>query len=867
MCKSALAQAAQRLPARLSARLQALLLVTRAKMHSNVGARPGARRMVSLGKVTAPKPVNLPSQRSENNGLDPNVVIVPKTSSTWGNPNADPNAGRDPSPSGPWGPQPGQPAPPAQPAPAPLPPRAIPAAVVAPPPAWGGAGVRPQGATGLLKRDEFPTLGTTKEEVEKQKTAEIADSRFAPAGRAPAGWGQDARLGPGAPPGSQGGPAVEPPGPFRGPSPQDRWGPSAERWGPRDGFEREPLADRYNGPRLDGPGHFDAAYGPGPGFGTPPGPARSQDTRSIYGGNAVPSLERAHSSSSREDQHAGAVADARANHSTARPASSSSRDWATLADEQMDFSQAPFPEDASPQRSTAEQTSSAEAVRAATRVSPAGAAQERGLASSPRDIPGLGSGDGRGAAESPSDHAELSSSHGSQPTKILRPERALARQEGRPEEGHAEPHERGEGRREDPEDSGGQAGDRRERPVRPRQERRSDRPRAGERRDQPGHGNGQDRAVGEGAAAQEHAGEGRGRRERGGKRKERREPGDRPHQAERSENEDPQDSAKDSGTANGAAKQSAEGPERSGEQRAERGGQHAERGGRGRSGRGSRGGEGRERREPRPEREHPGDADSQKRETVEGPPGLRADGSTADGSQRAKPPRRERPQSSKPSAQRNPDAAKGQGTQNGPAADPTKPSGSGSGSGSASRPHSRADPKGGSGPEGAGQRERPQPGGGAKHAAPAGRAERELYKPPPAVSDKHAELLAPRPSHISQNAFALLAEASESGAPPDKAPAKPGAAAAAAGGQKAGAAGGSEQAGGEPTANGHVGRARGGRGRSGRDRKPRSSQDAGAEGEAGSSTPQRAERSEPFGVGTTAAYAGADTGRTLVMQP
>ncbi|URE15443.1 protein MODIFIER OF SNC1 [Musa troglodytarum] len=39
--------------------------------------------MTILGKV--PKPINLPSQRLENNGVDPNVEIVPKGSLTWGN--------------------------------------------------------------------------------------------------------------------------------------------------------------------------------------------------------------------------------------------------------------------------------------------------------------------------------------------------------------------------------------------------------------------------------------------------------------------------------------------------------------------------------------------------------------------------------------------------------------------------------------------------------------------------------------------------------------------------------------------------------------------------------------------------------------
>lgn len=45
-----------------------------------------ARRggMTVLGKVTVPKPINLPSQRLENHGLDPNVEIVPKGTVSWG---------------------------------------------------------------------------------------------------------------------------------------------------------------------------------------------------------------------------------------------------------------------------------------------------------------------------------------------------------------------------------------------------------------------------------------------------------------------------------------------------------------------------------------------------------------------------------------------------------------------------------------------------------------------------------------------------------------------------------------------------------------------------------------------------------------
>uniref|UniRef100_A0A2P2M0Z0 Protein MODIFIER OF SNC1 1-like n=1 Tax=Rhizophora mucronata TaxID=61149 RepID=A0A2P2M0Z0_RHIMU len=45
-----------------------------------------ARRggMTVLGKVAVPKPINLPSQRLENHGLDPNVEIVPKGTYSWG---------------------------------------------------------------------------------------------------------------------------------------------------------------------------------------------------------------------------------------------------------------------------------------------------------------------------------------------------------------------------------------------------------------------------------------------------------------------------------------------------------------------------------------------------------------------------------------------------------------------------------------------------------------------------------------------------------------------------------------------------------------------------------------------------------------
>jgi len=46
-------------------------------LHSTT-PRPGAKRLVSLGRIAAPKPINLPSQRAEHGGNDPTVSLVPK---------------------------------------------------------------------------------------------------------------------------------------------------------------------------------------------------------------------------------------------------------------------------------------------------------------------------------------------------------------------------------------------------------------------------------------------------------------------------------------------------------------------------------------------------------------------------------------------------------------------------------------------------------------------------------------------------------------------------------------------------------------------------------------------------------------------
>ncbi|KAL4424239.1 hypothetical protein ABPG75_001540 [Micractinium tetrahymenae] len=85
-----------------------------------LGAPARQRRMVSLGKVAAPKPINLPSQKKENNGNDPTVNLISKSggwatggATAGGGGGEDVTAGKQPE-------------------------RAIPAQ---PAPAWGGAGL------------------------------------------------------------------------------------------------------------------------------------------------------------------------------------------------------------------------------------------------------------------------------------------------------------------------------------------------------------------------------------------------------------------------------------------------------------------------------------------------------------------------------------------------------------------------------------------------------------------------------------------------------------------------------------------------------------------------------------------------------
>eukprot|EP00873_Tetraselmis_striata_P040724 jgi/Tetstr1/460988/TSEL_006139.t2 len=128
---------------------------------------PGGRRMVSLGKVHAPKPINLPSQRRENNGVDPSVSLVPRGSSTtncWGGP-APAESTADPAHPHPHpyrtAAHTHAPAPPDQAGP-----NAYGGAHSAggPPPgghgaAWGGAGLPGQRAHGVdAQRGNFPEL-------------------------------------------------------------------------------------------------------------------------------------------------------------------------------------------------------------------------------------------------------------------------------------------------------------------------------------------------------------------------------------------------------------------------------------------------------------------------------------------------------------------------------------------------------------------------------------------------------------------------------------------------------------------------------------------------------------------------------------
>lgn len=107
--------------------------------------------MVSLGKVTAPKPVNLPSQKKENNGNDPSINLISKSSAHWSD-----------TPPPPSGPSPGAGADALDrnesSSLSKVPPRVIPAQ---PGPAWGGLGLpeERQRITEEAEREPYPRLG------------------------------------------------------------------------------------------------------------------------------------------------------------------------------------------------------------------------------------------------------------------------------------------------------------------------------------------------------------------------------------------------------------------------------------------------------------------------------------------------------------------------------------------------------------------------------------------------------------------------------------------------------------------------------------------------------------------------------------
>ena len=61
---------------------------------SSTKLRPG-RRLVSLGKLNVPKPLNLPSQKSENAGNDPTVHLVPEKGTVWGGQQRNVNSSLD----------------------------------------------------------------------------------------------------------------------------------------------------------------------------------------------------------------------------------------------------------------------------------------------------------------------------------------------------------------------------------------------------------------------------------------------------------------------------------------------------------------------------------------------------------------------------------------------------------------------------------------------------------------------------------------------------------------------------------------------------------------------------------------------------
>ena len=171
--------------------------------------------MVSLGKVTAPKPVNLPSQKKENNGNDASALLS-KTSTlaSWGGESSANNAHNDSHDDGHR-----------------LPPRVIPAQ---PSPAWGGAGLpeERQKKLELASREQFPTLGSEPE----RPSAESRDAAY-PRGSPSqhhggiSTWDEDERGGYSEPPHSRGG----------RPGRRDEYGDDHGRGGPYGPYDH----DRY----------------------------------------------------------------------------------------------------------------------------------------------------------------------------------------------------------------------------------------------------------------------------------------------------------------------------------------------------------------------------------------------------------------------------------------------------------------------------------------------------------------------------------------------------------------------------------------------------------------------------------------------
>ncbi|KAL0045790.1 hypothetical protein WJX82_004514 [Trebouxia sp. C0006] len=218
---------------------------SQAVSHTSAMASATRRKgMVSLGRVVAPAPVNLPSVRSENHGNDPNIPLVPKAGGwvTQQQPPAQPAAAANA-----WGAAPGDQA---QPAPRDAASHATNGPVAVPAPAWG-APRQAAARQGNLRQDEFPTLSGG-----PQGPAGPPDG--AAFGRHPA-YEEDERQFVG-PPGQQPGPRA--PYSYGGhPGDEPRFGPRSDdpRYGPRsddrwasgrqytqDGHDRAPLRRPYN---------------------------------------------------------------------------------------------------------------------------------------------------------------------------------------------------------------------------------------------------------------------------------------------------------------------------------------------------------------------------------------------------------------------------------------------------------------------------------------------------------------------------------------------------------------------------------------------------------------------------------------------